>query len=70
MTMAYVPLDIVPILRQGSWELDQYGLDVVTAFGEYCGLLARITQKIPRLAADHDTLSEIELAIMHGLETR
>ena len=48
------------------WEVEYYGLDVVAAFGEYCGHQRRLRRRLP--AVSLETLSTIVKDIMRGAE--
>lgn len=54
------------LLKMLSWEIDQYGADVVATFGEYCGHQRRITVRIPKLQHSLDRVSNMIDLLMRG----
>ena len=49
-----------------TWEINQYGADVVAAFGEYCGQQKRIILRVPRLGNDLECVSHMVQLLMRG----
>lgn len=49
-----------------TWEVEQYGFDVVTAFGEYCGTAEHLRRRLPHVSLEN--ISTLIGMVMDGYE--